>query len=127
MTVLRTARHPPEVRAALRATCMRPLMKQCFRNSQMLLLGAHELALTYVEGWAARSDMLFWFEHGWLIWHRAGGDQILDVTLEPSSKFGPIIYGPAIEIPRHDVEESIATHRSYICIRERELSAIRPK
>jgi hypothetical protein len=121
--VLPSGRHPPEVRKALKQTRMRCLMKECFKNCQRLLLGEHELRLTYVEGWAAREHIGYWFEHAWLIWHRPTGDEILDLTLEPVEQHGSVIYGPYYEIPLHEVKTT-ATRGA--CIRDAELPKIRP-
>lgn len=71
---LATARHSKEVRDAIRAAGMRPMMKQCFKNSQRFIMRS-DLAdrLTYVEGVVGRATF-----HAWLLLD----GKILDLTLD---------------------------------------------
>lgn len=76
---VRWAHHPPEIKAAIRAAHFRPLLKQCYRNCQLLmvyndLLGLC-LDLTYHEGWVLSVIPI---EHAWLEYQ----GEVLELTLD---------------------------------------------
>ena len=67
--------HQPEkVKRAIKLARFRPAIKQCFANSQKLILNQHEVQFTYVEGIV---EGVIPFAHAWL---ELDGERI-DVTL----------------------------------------------
>lgn len=62
------------VRACVKRARMRPILKECFSNSQRVILGDGENRLAYAEGWAG-------MHHGWL----TIGGKVVDLTLSPAA------------------------------------------
>ena len=72
------AHHPPEVKAAIRASGRRPMVKQCYANCQAFLLGlpaAMRGRFQYREGRCRWREATF--THAWLLFDGA----VLDLTL----------------------------------------------
>ena len=92
-----TTRHSQEVREAIRDARFRPAMKQCFRNSQrLIILSELRSRLTYVEG-LLNGYML----HAWLLLD----GEILDLTLdEPHEAYSPHFTATPDEVQRLIVE-----------------------
>ncbi len=76
---VRWAHHPPEIKDAIRLIGFRPLMKQCYRNSQLFAIRNADLGLgldlEYREGWGLS---LIPIEHAWLVYK----GEVLDLTID---------------------------------------------
>ena len=69
--------HPQEIRDEIRRLGFRPQLKQCFRNSQIFLVGSTLEGLEYMEGWS-RSPSGIPVVHAWLLYD----GKPLDLTSE---------------------------------------------
>ena len=97
---LPTAHHPKEIREALRVASIRPMMKECFRNSQRFIIGAGlGDRLIYVEG--TTGD--FGNHHAWLLFD----GKILDLTLdEETHDYHPELTATVKEVARHFLSQN---------------------
>lgn len=112
------AHHPPRVRAAIRAAAMRPQIKQCFANSQRLLLRQDVTPFVYVEGVVTTG--LIPFEHAWL---RLDGDDV-DVTLTGTGT-GRVVVLAAYEVPKSEVISRVVKRGTFGPVRADYLEALR--
>ena len=104
------AHQPPPVKAAIHAARMRPQLKQCFRNAQMLMLMQEQVPLRYVEGVVVG---LIPLKHAWNLLE--DGTRV-DITL-------PIDYEVAesYEVAREEVLARIIERETFGPIRDRQL------
>lgn len=74
--------HPKDLKNAIKAAGFRPMAKECFANSQKLVVGQRVLDLDYVEGIVRMEGIGIPFEHAWV----ADKTSFYDVTLNPMPK-----------------------------------------
>lgn len=83
-----TSHHPRPIQEALETICLQPMLKECYVNSQKMMVGVHhhdlDLDLEYHEGYAIG---IIPFEHAWLTWC----GEVVDLTLDDAK--GRIQYG----------------------------------
>ena len=79
----RWAHHPREIKDALRALGLRPMLKQCFRNAQRFLLHAPAVGVDveYREGWALLMGIPI--QHAWLSYR----GKVLDLTSDRGLRY----------------------------------------
>ena len=103
------AHHPPAIKEALRDLHMRPMMKECWRNSQQFFFDAIRTlelpGLEYYEGYATGVIPV---EHAWLKYE----GNVLDLTLKDDGK-RQIIYGKSHVYSWEEVREGIFRNRCW--------------
>lgn len=107
--------HPKEVRDELRRVGMRPLLKQCFMNSQKFVLET-ELDVTYHEGWA---HSVIPIEHAWL----EHNGEVLDLTIYDNTD---VEYLASNVYTRWEILQSVRNTACWTVIDQRALSEIGP-
>lgn len=110
--------HPPQVRAAIRAARFRPLIKQCFSNSQKLLLNQHPLTVQfeYVEGIVSIHGIPI--QHAWLNMPASAAPRI-DITLP---NLPEILH--SYTVPIEEVQVHIARSQSHGPVRANRLTML---
>lgn len=106
---------PPKVQMAIRAARFRPGIKECFRNSQHLLLGQSLVEFVYVEG-VVKASVPLPIQHAWL---QLDGEPV-DVTLRVGEY--EVVYSHTV--PKEEVRQSILGRGLYGPIRSRRMSLI---
>jgi hypothetical protein len=117
---VRWAHHPREIKDAIRRIGFRPLMKQCYRNSQLLAISNEVLGLgldlEYREGWGLSLTPI---EHAWLFYK----GEILDLTIDDND----IQYGRSYSYTPEQIRTNIIRNLSYSPLTDgRRFSEIHP-
>lgn len=73
------AHHPPVVKAAIRAAGFRPGVKECYANTQWLVMGQDVEQFTYCEGIVASNGLPI--QHAWLLLGGPDSQTRVDLTL----------------------------------------------